>query len=40
VDDITGRELRLSGQVYRLRVLGLAVRSISVAAVLYERPAG
>ena len=33
------RELRLSRQVYRLRTLGLAVGSISVATVFYEHHA-
>jgi C4-dicarboxylate-specific signal transduction histidine kinase len=38
--DSTGRELRLSRQVYRLRALGLATGGISVATVLFARQTG
>jgi diguanylate cyclase len=40
VSDIPGRELRLSRQVFRLRVLGLGLGSISVATVFVENRAG
>jgi signal transduction histidine kinase len=40
VSESTGRELRLSRQVYRLRVLGLVTGGISVATVFYGRQTG
>jgi len=40
VSDSRGRELRLSRQVYRLRVLGLLTGGISVATVFAAQPTG
>src|SRR3954467_12881727 len=39
MDDADDRDLRLSKQVYRLRILGLVVGCVAVGTVLYDRGA-